>query len=215
MKKILLIAASALLTAGSASAQLKFGPEVGLNINKLDYDFAADESTNMGLRIGAIMDIGFGKFSVQPGIFYAMKGGEADYTQALTNARVERNTNLGYIEVPLLLQYKIPAGPGRFFLGLGPTASIAVTGEEKTSVTLPGSDKAIKTEESLDFGSNLGQWERSDIGIMFNLGYESNMGLFVRPFYNMGMSNIVAGTGAPSVKNSTFGISAGWFFGDK
>lgn len=213
MKKLSLLAASALLFVGTASAQLKFGPEVGLNINKLDYDAAGDESTNMGLRIGAVMDIGFSKFSVQPGIFYSMKGGEADHS--IGAASIERNTNLGYLSVPLLLQYKIAAGPGRVFLGLGPVANIAVTGETKTSTTVAGGTS--KTEEQIDFGSDPGQFDRTDIGLMFNIGYETDMGLFIRPFYEMGMSNIYnapAASTIQTIKNSTFGLSVGWWFGD-
>ena len=212
MKRIFLLATLAMLFAQVTMAQLKFGPEVGLNINKFDYSIAADESNNLGLRIGLTTDIGLGKLSVQPGLFYAMKGGESDYVDAFTNSQVEVNTNLGYIEVPLLLQYKINAGPGMIFLGGGPTASIAVTGEQKVSTT-PPNGSTTKEEQSIEFGSGITQMDRADIGLMLNIGYELNGGFFVRPFYNMGLSNL-SNVGGITVKNNTIGISVGYLFGN-
>jgi hypothetical protein len=211
MKRIFLLATVAILFTQVALAQLKFGPEVGLNINKFDYSIAADESNNMGLRIGLTTDIGLGKLSVQPGLFYSMKGGESDYTD-VNGDKVELNTNLGYIEVPLLLQYKIGAGPGMIFLGGGPTASIAVTGETKTSTT-PAGGTTTKVEEPIEFGSGITQMDRADIGLMLNVGYELNSGLFFRPFYNMGLSNL-SNIGGITMKNNTIGISVGYLFGN-
>lgn len=212
MKKLLLLAASACLFAVSANAQLRYGPEIGLNINKFDFDpDLGEESTNMGLRIGAAMDICItDHFTIQPGIYYSMRGGESDAN--ILGSTVEQSVNLGYIEIPLLAEYYINAGPGRIFLGLGPTASIAVSGNFKTKTTTPGGIE-IKDEEDIDFGSDPGQLDRSDIGLMFNVGYDFDMGLFIRPFYHMGLSNL-SNDSAIDAHNRTFGIGVGWWFGD-
>ncbi|MCD6062937.1 MAG: Uncharacterized protein K0R82_848 [Flavipsychrobacter sp.] len=211
MKKLLTLAASALLFAASANAQLRYGPEIGLNINKFDFDpDLGDESTNMGLRIGAAMDICLtSHLTIQPGIYYSMKGGEID--GSLLGSTFEQSWNLGYIEIPLLVNYYIDAGPGRFFLGLGPTAGIAVSGEVKDAVTTGG--VTVKDEQEIEFGDAAGELDRTDIGLMFNIGYDFDMGLFIRPFYNMGLSNLSNDTGV-EVHNRTFGIGVGWWFGD-
>ncbi|WP_276133230.1 porin family protein [Polluticoccus soli] len=212
MKKLFLLAASACLFAVSANAQLRYGPEIGLNVSKFDFDpDMGEESTNIGLRIGAAMDICItDHFTIQPGIYYSMRGGESDFT--LLGNDVEYNVNLGYIEIPLLAEYYINAGPGRFFLGLGPTASIAISGKTKTITTTPGGVES-KIEDDIDFGSDINQLDRSDIGLMFNVGYDFDMGLFIRPFYHMGLSNL-SNNSTFDAHNRTFGVGVGWWFGD-
>lgn len=209
MKQCFLFTVMALCLSITASAQLRFGPELGLNINKLDYDFPADESSNMGLRIGALADIGLGRIYLQPGLYFSMKGGEADYVT--DNVATEINTNLNYIEIPFLVQYKHPAGPGKFFIGLGPAASIALGGETKTTTVNLNNGVAFKDEEDIDFGDDIGELDRGDIGVMFNLGYELDRGLFFRLFYNKGLSNLSNFPGI-ELQTSTFGISAGYLF---
>jgi hypothetical protein len=209
MKQLLLLAGLALCISFSSSAQLRFGPELGLNINKLDYDFPADESTNIGLRIGALADIGLGRIYLQPGLYFSMKGGEADYVT--DNVATEISTNLSYLEIPFLVQYKHPAGPGKFFVGLGPTASIALDGETKTTTVNLKNGIAFKEEDDIDFGDDIGELDRGDVGFMFNIGYEWNRGLFFRLFYNKGLSNLSNFPGI-ELQTSTFGISAGYLF---
>lgn len=217
MKKLLLLAASACLFAVSANAQLRYGPEIGLNINKFDYEFDnqnidLDESTNIGLRIGAAMDICIAKhLTLQPGIYYSAKGGERDFFDVLGN-KYEESVDIGYIEIPLILNYYFDAGPGRIFVGLGPTAAIGVNADLKQTITASNGG-VLENEDDIDFGSEPGQLDRTDIGLMFNLGYDFDMGLFIRPFVNWGLSDLSNDTNF-AVHNRTFGLGVGWWFGD-
>lgn len=246
MKKLVLLAASACLFAVSASAQVRFAPEVGFNISKLHYDFDdfdveddwnLDEKSFTGIRAGAVVDICVAKhFTIQPGIFYSRKGGERIFTFFENRPRVTPFTDnvilgnnvipdrstiqervvLSYIEIPLMFQYYFDAGPGRIFIGAGPTFSFGVNGDLHLEVDEPNNGIHIDDEFDLDFGED-GLVKATDIGLMANLGYDFDFGLYVRPFYNWGLSNLSHQDRFDymDIKTRTFGVGFGWWFGNK
>lgn len=213
MKKILLLTATIATISATANAQVRFGPEVGVNMNSLHYDIGGislDESMNIGLRAGVIADIPFGNLALQPGVFYSMKGGKSKLSFAGFEA--EDNMILNYVEIPVLLQYKFAAGPGKIFVGLGPVASIGVSGKDKSTTNVTGTEETVETD--VEFGSDSTQMKRTDFGLMVDAGYELDMGLYFRPFYNLGFGNLSNIDGF-EVKTRTFGISVGYLFGKK
>ncbi|WP_276133231.1 porin family protein [Polluticoccus soli] len=247
MKKLLLVAASAMLFAGSANAQVRFAPEVGFNISKLHYntdfdvadDWNLDEKSFTGIRAGVAVDICLANhLTLQPGIYYSRKGGERLFTfwnnrpvvtpftdnvilgnnhVIADGSTIQERVVLSYIEIPLLLNYYFDAGPGRIFIGAGPTFSFGVNGDLHLEIDQPNNGvHDLDNEYDLDFGDD-GLLRGSDIGIMANVGYDFDFGLFVRPFYNWGLSNLSHQDRFDNIDihNRTFGVGFGWWFGGK
>ncbi|WP_276133232.1 porin family protein [Polluticoccus soli] len=227
MKKVLLLAASACLFAVSANAQVRFGPEVGITSNSFNYDIDdIDESSNTGWRVGAAVDICLAShLTLQPGLYWSRKGGERDFIRStavvtpfnnnvviVNGAEVEEKVDLSYLEIPLLLNYYFDAGPGRIFVGAGPTLSIGINGDYGRKIHTPGNGVVAEDEFDIDFGND-GHIKGTDFGIMANLGYDFDFGLFVRPFANWGLSDL-SNNDNFTIHNRTWGIGLGYWFGN-
>lgn len=64
--------------ATSAQAQLPFGPRVGLNATKIQYDFgdfrAPESSLRTGLQAGLSLNAQFGKLAAPPSLLFTQRG---------------------------------------------------------------------------------------------------------------------------------------------
>jgi hypothetical protein len=215
MKKNLLLASAFVMFSTAAMAQsLALGPEVGVNFAKMNFDNPSssfDESGVVGFRAGLTARVGWGKLALEPGIFYASKGGVGE--TSLAGVKVAKYENkLSYLEIPVLLQYRlIKVGPAKIFIGAGPVANFALSGT--TTVTDFTTATPKITEGDITFGSETGNLSSTDFGLMFNAGAEI-MGFFLRPYYQMGLSNI-SSTSGTTLKNNCFGVSIGFLFGKK
>lgn len=117
MKNVISTFAVLLLAVQFATAQISILPKVGLMLPSI---YTGDTFANLndkvklrfGFQIGAGVQIPFGdKFSVQPEVLFSMKGGKSEYdaggSPGLPVSRFTDVTNLNFIDVPILLQYKI------------------------------------------------------------------------------------------------------------
>lgn len=209
MKKNLLLAFAFTAFSSAAMAQsLSIGPEVGVNFNKLNTDFSGiTTSSIIGFRAGVTAHLGWGKLAIEPGLFYASKGGEME----IANTTKAEN-KLNYLEIPVLVQYQIiKVGPAKIFAGLGPVANFGLSGTT-VSTDLTKNPPVEGPESDIEFGSDATDFAKgTDFGLMINAGAQF-MGFFVRPYYQMGLSNI-SNSSVASMKNSCFGVSVGWLFG--
>jgi hypothetical protein len=209
------------VTLGTAvMAQVRFGLEAGANIAtiKVKEDppsgYSPSYSSKVGFKIGALADIGIGDhLAVQPGVFYSMRGGKIKVdVPGFGSAETERTVN--YLEVPILVQYKLNAGPGRVFVGLGPSVGMGLSGKdhEKYNYAFFGSKD---TTVSVKFGSDTTETKKMDFGAVFNVGYELNMGVFVRVSYYLGLANMANNGPGQNDKatNRGFSVSAGYLLG--
>lgn len=204
-KAILSIAAIAGVTA-AAQAQIKFAPEVGLNITtmKTSSNSTSSESKSLtGLKAGAFVELQFNKVvSLEPGIFYSRKGGEYQLFGATTT------TTLDYVEVPVNLKFSLPLGiGGRPFVYAGPYFAYGVSGERTVSSSL-GS-----LSSDVNFGSGSAQTNPLDIGAQVGIGYQLPViGLYARAQYGMGFTNLSNASNTTTTNNSNFAVSVGWQF---
>lgn len=118
MKFFLSVALAAIFMTGTVQAQqVSFGIKGGLNI----YDIHNSNNINydpvVGFHIGGLSHIHLTKhFALQPEVFYSTNG--ANYKSGGNDFRI----NLGYISVPVLVQYmftnglRVQAGPQVGFL---------------------------------------------------------------------------------------------------
>jgi hypothetical protein len=207
MKKITLLLAAVVGAITVSTAQIRIAPEVGATLNKMKMDPDPGTSFKVGGRVGGIVDIPLSKnLYLQPGIAFAMKGSKSDLLS------LEITTNLNYIEVPVNLVYKFgQEGSGRLFVGLGPNLAYAVSGTQKTSGSIFGI--SFDGKEDITFGSDSSEVKAFDFGGNLSVGYELPMGLYARAYYQMGFAKLT--NNGSDTKNMGFGLSIGYFFGNK
>ena len=193
--------------------------------------FTIPVNQRVSFRAGVMADVPLSRrFSLRPQLLYSVKGGDVqvgtfiagllnrfgqpDPTSAVSG--VQSKAVITYVELPVMVMYKLSAGPGRVVVGAGPYVAVAVGG------SLNG--------EPINF--NLSNFRKLDLGATASLGYELASGFSLSVYYAQGLTNVSKSTtpnlGAinptnptasldPSafggtLKNRTYGLTAGYFF---
>ena len=197
MKKTISLIAMIVAFSIPSFAQSGGGLKAGLSVSNLKVTsdgFGFDFSSRIGFHGGLYYHFFLGEhFAIQPELLYSLKGAK------LSVMGFEANTNLDYIDIPLLARYQVTdlinlhAGPQ---VGLLIAANSVVDGEKED----------IKEElTTLDFG------------LAFGGGVDLPMGLNFTVRYVLGLSNIAADVEDDStLKNNVFQFSIGYkLFGKK
>src|SRR5205085_11734581 len=106
-------------------------------------------------------------------------------------------TTLSYIEIPINFVYKPLLGDSRLLLGFGPYVAFGVGAS------------------NIEFGSAPSQIKRFDAGANVLAGYEMSNRLSFQLNAGLGLLNLAnreSGDTKSSIKNTGFGISAGYRF---
>ena len=188
MKLYLNVAVAAILMTATAKAQnVNIGIKGGLNIYNINNSNGAKYDNLVGFNLGLIGHIHLAKqLALQPELVYSAQGAKH------TTEGVETKIHLGYINVPILLQYMFDNG---FRLEAGPQIGFLVNAKAKT----PNSNVNIKNDI-----------KKVDVGLGAGIGYvnpASNFGIDAR--YNLGLSNINENS---SVKSTNRGFQVGIFY---
>ncbi len=192
MKKVLLIFSLTILIAASANAQSGFGIRGGANFfNFGGNDVSENDYTNrVGFHAGIYASIlGGGPFSIEPGVYYSIKGTQNDDA---ANTRAVLN----YVDVPLILRLKF--GDGFNVFG-GPQVSFLTN--SKFEGDFGGSTVSIDTNNIKD----------TDAGLVFGLGYNLPKGINIQGSYDYGLTPIFKDSNA-DVYNRGFKVSLGYTF---
>lgn len=221
MKKITLLAAGFLIAGTVAQAQTttstiggtKWGLKAGVNLAK--YSFGNDDGENpetntaTNLHVTGYLDLPVGGvFSVQPGLSLQGKGGEYYDNE---NSKLQDNTMA--IEIPVNLVAKMPIGVTgtSIFLGAGPYASYAISGQRK----LDFDDDRDDIKRDLEFGNDTGDdLKAADFGINLLGGVQLNNGFNIGAGYGLGLSDLRPnGEGGNGQKNNrVLSFSVGFAF---
>ena len=184
-----------MLMSFSAIAQdkPKFGLKGGLNLSTLNYDNGYDLDWKLGFHLGALAHVHFKpSFSLQPEIYYSSQGAKIPYG----NDKINRN--LGYINVPVLLQYNFRNG-------------FRVQGGPQIGFLLNASDKLNGQEMSTVSTSN---FNKVDFSLPVGLSYLTYSGFGIDGRYNIGLSNI-NNNGTVKIKNSVGQLDIFYLFDHK
>ena len=182
MKKINVLVVALLASATLFAQDPKFGWKAGINFATLT-NTGGDLKT--GFHAGALAHIHLTPaFSLQPEAVFSTQG---------TRYNSDHSLNLGYINIPLLLQYNFDNG---FRLQGGPQLGIMTEAKEKVGDVEFDRNNNFK---SLDFSIPLG---------MSYLGY-SGFGVDAR--YNIGVSNISEAANA-GVRNGVIQLGVFYLF---
>lgn len=173
------ILATGMLTAAAEAQNLAIGVKAGANFANLKADPSnSDLSTKVDLHGGLLFHIHVNdKFAVQPEVVYSGQG-------AKSKANSDNTINLGYLNVPILLQYMFSNG---FRLETGPQAGILMSAKEKAN------------NVSIDIKDELNGF---DFAWALGLGYKSAGGLGVDARYNFGLADIIKDSNNGKLKNN-------------
>lgn len=182
MKKILTLAAVALLTVTAASAQLKFGPRIGVAFNNLKFDKSVAATENRagftgGVQLEYMLPIT--NLGIDASLMYVHRSNVVVYAQDV-DAEAEEVTINGekksrdYIEIPLNVKYKIGLPVvGKFispYIFTGPSFAFNLNKKDVT---------AALTNKTFDCAWN------------FGLGIEFFTHLQISASYGLGLSKSV------------------------
>ncbi|SOD15192.1 porin family protein [Pedobacter xixiisoli] len=206
MKKILLLltlAAGLNVATNAQDKPVSFGVKAGVAFPNLVYSaegMSASADAKTSFYVGAIADINVSEiFSVQPGLTFMNKGTKSDALDA------GASINFSYLELPVNLVANFNAGPGKFFLGAGPYAAYALSGNSKVD----------GEKYDAEFGSGEEQVKRMDFGVNFLTGYKLTNGLNLHVGYGLGLGNLsnISENGTDlKIKNKVFSVGLGFNF---
>ncbi len=180
------LATTFLLTTAVNSQNINLGLKGGLNVYNINNDNNSEYDSKLGFHAGLIGHIHLTRqFAVQPELVYSVQG--AKYT----NGGIESKLNLGYINIPVLLQYMFDNG---FRLQAGPQIGFMLNA--KTEIG------DVKTDVKDGF-------KTVDFGLGFGAGYVTPSGFGIDARYNLGLSNINEND---AVKSTNRGFQAGVFY---
>lgn len=188
MKFYAIVAIASMLITGTVNAQhVNFGVKAGLNLYNIHYDNSTTYDTKPGLHVGLLGHIHLDKhLAVQPELLFSGQG--AKYKANGTTTKL----NLGYINVPVMLQYMFDNG---FRIEAGPQLGFLVSAKAKADGSTTDVKDNIKTV---------------DFALGFGLGYiHTPSGFGVDARYNLGLSNINKNS---SVKSTNRGFQLGVFY---
>lgn len=196
--KFFTVLITAILISGAASAQninapaghVNIGIKGGLNLYNIHNDNGTTNDPKVGFNLGLIGHIHVAKhFAVQPEIQYSLQGSKNTF------GNVETKYNLGYVNVPVLVQYMWDNG---FRLQAGPQAGLLISAKAKTD------------NNTIDFKDEL---KPIDFGVSFGAGYiHPSTGIGIDARYNLGLTNIYK-TGDVKSTNRGFQLSIFYIFG--
>ena len=208
MKKALLLFSLISLINYSLAQSGSFGIKAGVNFSNISSSGSGQTlttSNSSGSNVGAVVDIGFGSLSLQPGILYSTKGGSSNLGSGVTSKLF-----LNYIEVPVNLLYNIPVGIGKVFIGGGPYVALGLSGKSTLSGAADITGSNYNTQ-NVTFGSAPGDVKNPDFGVNFLGGFRFKSGLLFSAGYGIGLANLSNQSGE-SVKNNVLSFSVGYFF---
>ncbi len=168
MKKTIIFTATLFLMYTAKAQSAHFGIKGGLNASSLNSSPSnSDMQTKIGFNAGFLAHIHTRSelWAIQPEIYYSDEG-------AKSKSNSDNKINLGYINVPVLIQYMFDNG---FRIEAGPQVGFLVSAKTKEGGT------------STDIKGNM---KGATFSIPVGLGYLTSTGLGFDARYNFGISNI-------------------------
>lgn len=196
-----------------STAQVKFGATLGATISNLsvDPDEGVSSDSKTGFILGAFLEYPLNdNVNFRTGISLAQKG--AEFSEEEFGFTIKTSTNLSYLTIPLLAQYKFNS-PGNTLYGIGGLEIgilMSADVEAEISGTILGvtfnSDTSFSIKDDLsstDIAFNIGA------GIMMEVG---NAEVYGEILYSLGLSDIDSTDDDVAVKTKGIIVAVGYIF---
>ena len=178
--------------------KVKFGLKGGINVSRFDQEVGGVSSSfRAGYHLGLALQFPINsKLSLQPEFVFSGQGG--DYYDIVEGGNLFITCT--YINIPVMA--KIHLGD-RIYLLAGPQIGLQLSQEAEASVTTVGggSQSASLTAD---------EYETFEFGLGFGFGVRIVSGLEVEGRFNLGLTDINAGT--PKIRNRVLQLGLAYFF---
>ena len=191
-----------------------FGGRIGINSATVDIEdpsgLSVQPNSRVGLDIAAVVNVGVTEaFSIQPELHFIQKGFKLKLD--FFGDEEETNTNLNYLEIPVLAKYAFGSESIQGFILGGPALGFGLSGKTKFK------SSGQEDKEDVNFGSNEDELKTVDFGLAIGggLGIPASTGLFfIDVRYLLGLANLSneEGTGASTLKNRGVNVALGILF---
>ena len=164
-----------------------------------------------GATFGVMVDVPMEKTgSFRTGVNFVQKGSSDEFTDGTDEIEIDRRLN--YIEIPMLVMFKVPCkGGSNIRLGGGVAPSFAISGKQELKINGSGE------EEDIDFGDKTDSdlnWV--DFGLLAQAEYEFDGGVFIGLTYHHGINRLFnGGNEKDKLFNHYFGLRVGYFLNRK
>lgn len=200
MKKVLLLAVASCVATLSFS-QVRYGLQATGTLSGASTDApgSVDKQMKGGFGIGVVSEIGLGKqLSLRPSLNFLQKG--SAFNKVPTGfGHSDLNANLNYVELPVLMQYRVPLHNASLFFAAGPSVGYGVSGKVKitSTTTVEGQtqtrvDKIDAFKSEAKGGAGL---DRFDFSANAIAGIEFRSGLSINAGYLQSLKSIAEGDG--------------------
>jgi hypothetical protein len=181
MKKTIILAATFFLLLQTKAQHTHFGIKAGLNASSLSYPDNSDMQSRIGFNVGLLAHIHTSSkmWAVQPELYYSSEG-------AKSKSNSNESLNLGYLNLPVLIQYMFDNG---FRLEAGPQVGFLMSAKSKLG------------DVSTDVKDHM---QSAVFSIPVGLGYLTTGGLGFDARYNFGISDINKTSYGPKVHSNVF-----------
>ena len=205
MKRVLLIAAIAILELGNVYAQdVKFGAKAGLNLSNVSIEIEDGMETDVkvGYNFGAFAEISLSeKFIFQPELLFSAQGFRVK--QSIDEFSFEQTNKMNYLNIPLMFRYAIF---NKFGLEVGPQIGFLLSANSEIKATFNGVSETLNQ----DFKDSV---KSIDFGLNFGASYDVSENIIIGARYNLGLSNINNEDGdANKINNTVFSFSLRYRF---
>jgi len=220
MKKPFILILILLFLYGISSAQVKFGPSIGMTFSKFNFsfeesDYVPDVKFKIGPSVGGILQVPLSEhFLLQPALLFTKKGASWDLKKlygennSITSYDGYIRWKIGYIEIPVHVAASFNAGPGNMQIFVGPYIAFACVGKYKYDIqykTVSGNEEDHKASLYYKFKNKVSEsdWDKyeddddfrdflkiHDIGLNFGAGYQVSS-ILVNVGYSMGFTNLI------------------------
>ena len=189
MKKIIIFTSTFFLLLNAQAQEAHFGIKAGLNASSLGYNNNSDMQTKTGFNAGLLAHIHTSSemWAFQPELYYSQEG-------AKSKSNSSESTDLGYLNLPVLIQYMFDNG---FRVEAGPQVGFLMNAKAKAANT------------STDIKNNL---KSAVFSVPLGLSYVTTSGLGIGARYNFGISNINKSTYGGTVHSNVFQLDVFYQF---
>ena len=192
MKKTIIFAATFFLLLNANAQEAHFGIKAGMNASSLNSSPAnSDMQTKIGFNAGVLTHIhgANAQWAIQPEAYYSSEG-------AKSKSNSDSKTELGFINVPVLIQYMFDNG---FRIEAGPQAGFLLNAKSKVN------------DVSTDIKDNL---KGATFSIPVGVGYLTTSGLGFDARYNFGISDLSKNPDGTKLHSNVFQFGLFYQFSD-
>lgn len=207
----LALSALLLFTAPAAGQGLGIGAEAGINVSDVSFEGEAETESNTGLRVGGVLRLGLSSvLGLQTGAYFSEKG-----TTDVTEPDVDIDLDLSYVEIPLLLNVRIPTGPAPVTPRLYAGPQLALETGCDISATGDGASATTSCDEASQEGDLEVDTKSTDLSVVFGGGLDIAAGpgaITLDARYDLGVSDINELETGTDFENRSLSVAAGYLF---